>query len=58
MAGMTKQAMSQLVQELEAQGYVARTADPTDGRAVAIQPGSEALPRAHRLEVVCLKNTS
>jgi DNA-binding MarR family transcriptional regulator len=35
-AGMTKQAMSQLVQELEAQGYVTRTSDPGDGRAVAI----------------------
>lgn len=31
-AGVTKQAMSQLVQNLEERGYVARRPDPEDGR--------------------------
>lgn len=32
-AGMTKQAASQLVGELERQGYLSRQPDPSDGRA-------------------------
>lgn len=31
--GVTKQAASQMVQELESRGYVRRVAHPTDGRA-------------------------
>lgn len=47
--GITKQSVSQLVDDLEAEGYVARTPDPTDGRAklVVFGPrGTEALPVA------------
>lgn len=36
-ADMTKQAMGQLVTELEAQGYVLRTPDPADRRATLVQ---------------------
>ena len=36
-AGMTKQGMGQLVLDLERQGYVARTSDPTDRRASLIR---------------------
>lgn len=36
-AGMTKQAMGQLVTELEERGYVRREPDPADKRAVLIQ---------------------
>lgn len=32
-AGMTKQSMAQLVEHLEAHGYVERVPDPADGRA-------------------------
>ena len=32
-AGITKQAVGQLVDELEAMGYVQRVPDPTDARA-------------------------
>jgi DNA-binding MarR family transcriptional regulator len=35
-AGMTKQSMGALVRQLEEGGYLARTPDPTDGRAVRI----------------------
>ncbi len=35
-ANMSPQAMGELADELEAMGYVARTADPTDGRAKLI----------------------
>lgn len=47
--GITKQSVSQLVDDLEAEGYVARTPDPTDGRAklVVFGPhGTESLPAA------------
>lgn len=37
-ARMTKQAMAQLVQHLEAHGYVERVADPTDRRAKLVRP--------------------
>ena len=36
-AGMTKQAMSELVVDLEALGYVRRRPDPSDGRAKLIE---------------------
>jgi len=35
-AGMTKQSMGQLVADLEQKGYVARSADPLDRRAVQV----------------------
>ncbi len=35
-AGMTKQGMGQLVLDLERQGYVARTQDPSDRRAALV----------------------
>lgn len=49
--GITKQSVSQLVDDLEADGYVKRVPDPTDGRAklVVFGPrGHEALPAAWR----------
>jgi DNA-binding MarR family transcriptional regulator len=36
-AGMTKQAMAELVSDLERLGYLVRRADPTDGRSVLIE---------------------
>ena len=36
-AGLTKQAMAELVGELERLGYLARTPDPADGRAKIIR---------------------
>jgi DNA-binding MarR family transcriptional regulator len=36
-AGITKQAMSELVQDLEAKGYVSRRADPADRRLKIIE---------------------
>jgi DNA-binding MarR family transcriptional regulator len=36
-AGMTKQAMGQIVDDLEHLGYVERTPDPTDGRAKIVR---------------------
>jgi DNA-binding MarR family transcriptional regulator len=36
-AGMSKQAMAELVAEAERSGYLHRTPDPTDGRAKIIQ---------------------
>lgn len=33
LAGMTKQAMGELVEQMEVAGYVERVDDPTDGRA-------------------------
>ena len=49
--GITKQSVSQLVNELEADSYVRRIPDPTDGRAklVVFGPrGDDALPAAWR----------
>jgi DNA-binding MarR family transcriptional regulator len=40
-AGMTKQAMGQLVDDLESLGYVERTPDPADGRAKIVRLTSE-----------------
>lgn len=45
-AGMTKQAMGQLVKELEDNGYLERRHDPTDRRATLVTPtdaGSQLL---------------
>jgi DNA-binding MarR family transcriptional regulator len=36
-AGITKQAMGRLIQELEARRYVERVADPADGRAKIVR---------------------
>ena len=36
-AGMTKQGMGQLVLDLERRGYVERTPDPADGRALLVR---------------------
>jgi len=36
-AGMTKQAMGQIVDDLEQLGYVERTPDPEDGRAKIVR---------------------
>ena len=36
-AGVTKQAMGQLVKDLEGRGYVKREADPADKRATIVQ---------------------
>lgn len=45
-ADMSKQAMGELVDDLEAKGYVERTPDPTDGRAKLIVWAARGL-RAH-----------
>ena len=37
-AGLTRQAMSMLVRDVEAVGYVSTAPDPDDGRAVLVQP--------------------
>jgi DNA-binding MarR family transcriptional regulator len=37
-AGMTKQAMGELIADLEAKGYVERRPDPADGRAALLVP--------------------
>ncbi|HWM75431.1 MAG TPA: MarR family transcriptional regulator, partial [Nocardioides sp.] len=42
-ARMTKQGMAQLVQHLEAHGYVARIADPSDRRAKLVTPTDRGL---------------
>jgi DNA-binding MarR family transcriptional regulator len=45
-ARMTKQSMAQLVEHLEAHGYVERVPDPTDGRARLIRPAPLGLEAA------------
>ena len=44
-AGMTKPAMGELVDELEALGYVRREPDPSDRRAKLVVPTDRALTR-------------
>jgi DNA-binding MarR family transcriptional regulator len=51
-AGMTKQSMAYLVDDLTALGYVALAPDPTDGRAKLVVPtkkGESLLEAARRL---------
>lgn len=52
-AGVTKQAMGQLANDLEAQGYVTRTVDPTDRRATLLsftERGWQFLRDAHLIK--------
>jgi DNA-binding MarR family transcriptional regulator len=44
-AGMTPPAMGELIDELEAKGYVRRAADPDDRRAKLVVPTAKALAR-------------
>jgi len=44
-AGMTRPAMGELIDELEAAGYVERVPDPDDRRAKLIKPTRKALAR-------------
>jgi DNA-binding MarR family transcriptional regulator len=44
-AGMTRPAMGELIDELEAAGYVRRVADPADRRAKLIKPTAKTLAR-------------
>jgi DNA-binding MarR family transcriptional regulator len=44
-AGMTRPAMGELIDELEAMGYVKRVADPLDRRAKIIKPTAKTLKR-------------
>ena len=44
-AGMTRPAMGELIDELEAAGYVERVADPDDRRAKLIKPTARTLAR-------------
>lgn len=51
MLGITKQSVGELVDELEAAGYVERHPDPTDGRAKLVRfgpKGRRSLPVAWR----------
>ena len=51
-AGMTKQAMGELVRHLEAAGYLRRQPDPRDGRASLVRPtrrGWECIATARRI---------
>ena len=57
-AGMTKQAMAELVQYLEGHGYVRRVPDPDDRRAKLVQPtdkGQEVIAIALSLAPVMEK---
>ena len=49
-AGVTKQAMSQLIRELGKRGYVEQVADPTDTRAKLVR----LTPRGVALRAACL----
>ena len=52
LAGMTKQSMAYLVDDLAALGYVATAPDPTDGRAKLVVPtrkGESLLAASRRL---------
>src|SRR5438105_10073897 len=44
-AGMTRPAMGELIDELEAAGYVRRVHDPFDGRAKLVKPTARTLAR-------------
>ena len=47
-AGITRQAMMQVVDDLQAKGFVRRTGDPSDGRAKIVR--MTARGRRHRAE--------
>jgi len=52
-AGVSKQAMGQLVADLEQRGYIERTSDPSDGRASLVkftEQGWELLQDAYRVK--------
>lgn len=52
-AGMTKQSMGDLVRDLEVQGYVVRSPDPSDRRATLIQyseAGKQFLAAAYAMK--------
>ena len=54
-AGMTKQAMGQLANELESKGYVSKSRDPEDKRAYKIaftDKGKEALEAAYHIKLM------
>ena len=54
-AGITKQAMGQLVNELESKGYVKKTKNPEDKRAYLIQfteHGKDALRAAYEVKII------
>jgi DNA-binding MarR family transcriptional regulator len=58
-AGITKQAISQLVHELEVRGYVEQIADPTDTRAKIVRlsergVASRAACRAMRQRIIAI----
>lgn len=53
-AGMTKQAMGQLANDLEKKGYIRKTKDPVDKRATIIyftKQGEKALHNAYEIKL-------
>lgn len=48
-AGMTPQAMGELIDFLESRGYVMRIPDPADGRAKLVMYGERGLDAAQKL---------
>lgn len=48
-AGMTPQAMGELIDYLESRGYVKRIPDPADGRAKLVVYGARGMEAAHML---------
>jgi DNA-binding MarR family transcriptional regulator len=59
-SGVTKQAMTQLVRELEARGYVERTPDPVDARGsiLRLTPAGIALSQACAGALRALEDTA
>jgi len=59
-SGVTKQAMTQLVRELEARGYVERATDPADGRGsiIRLTPEGLALSQACADALTALEDTA
>ena len=54
-AGMTKQSMGELVDKMEAVGYVERVADPADRRATRIRYTRKGLKVAHVTRALLLE---